>query len=103
MFGLIPKLPQKIEGTLPFLSPKLKVERFGSLLTSNIYEDIKDPCPVFDGTLWHIFGSGGVRRLETWQILHATSPDLFGPWTEQPTVYLEGVKGNHVAAPGVVF
>jgi hypothetical protein len=64
-------------------------------------EDLKDPCPVFDGTQWHIFGSSGAVTTETWGILHATAPDLYGPWTEHPVIDLR-VKGSGVAAPGVI-
>ncbi|WP_271898672.1 hypothetical protein [Candidatus Phyllobacterium onerii] len=65
-------------------------------------DDIKDPCPVFDGTLWHVFGSSGTVTSETWRILHATAPDLSGPWTEHEVVNL-AVNGSGVAAPGVIF
>ncbi|MBL8790267.1 MAG: hypothetical protein JNM45_07195 [Rhizobiales bacterium] len=65
-------------------------------------EDLKDPCPVFDGEMWHVFGSSGNVRTETWCILHATAPDLYGPWTEQDPVRLS-IQGSGVAAPGVIF
>ena len=65
-------------------------------------EDLKDPCPVFDGETWHMFGSSGNVRSETWSILHATSPDLYGPWTEHKPIDLR-VEGSGVAAPGVIF
>lgn len=77
--------------------------RFGPLFDSTIFSDAKDPCPVFDGIRWHIFGSGGSSSSEIWKILHATSPDLTGPWTiEEPSV-LHGLSGPHVAAPGVIM
>ena len=65
-------------------------------------DDLKDPCPVFDGKLWHMYGSSGTVRSETWSILHATSPDLYGPWTEHQPIVLP-VQGSGVAAPGVIF
>ena len=65
-------------------------------------EDLKDPCPVHDGELWHVFGSSGTVRSETWSILHATAPDLYGPWTEHEAVRLP-IQGSGVAAPGVTF
>jgi hypothetical protein len=65
-------------------------------------EDLKDPCPVFDGEHWHVFGSSGTVKSETWNILHATAPDLYGPWTEHEPVKL-AVQGSGVAAPGVIF
>ncbi len=65
-------------------------------------EDLKDPCPVHDGELWHVFGSSGTVRSETWSILHATAPDLYGPWTEHEAIRLP-IQGSGVAAPGVTF
>jgi hypothetical protein len=65
-------------------------------------DDLKDPCPVFDGTRWHMFGSAGTVRSETWSILHATAPDLCGPWTEHASINLP-LTGSGIAAPGVIF
>jgi hypothetical protein len=65
-------------------------------------DDIKDPCPVFDGQHWHVFGSGGTVSTETWKIFHATAPALEGPWTQHPLID-PGLDGSGVAAPGVVF
>src|ERR1700750_2860835 len=65
-------------------------------------DDVKDPCPVFDGQLWHMFGSSGTVTSETWSILHATAPGLFGPWTEHDAIVLP-VVGSGVAAPGVIY
>lgn len=64
-------------------------------------DDVKDPCPVFDGRMWHMFGSGGTVTSETWQIYHATAPTLDGPWTQAPLIALP-LTGSGVAAPGVV-
>ena len=61
-------------------------------------DDLKDPCPVFDGELWHVFGSSGTVKSETWNILHATAPDLYGPWTEHEPIRLP-IRGSGVAAP----
>ncbi|MDB5663805.1 hypothetical protein [Cypionkella sp.] len=65
-------------------------------------DDVKDPCPVFDGKSWHMFGSGGTVTLELWKIYHATAPSLDGPWTQQDLISLP-IQGSGVAAPGVVF
>jgi hypothetical protein len=65
-------------------------------------DDLKDPCPVFDGQRWHIFGSSGTVTSEAWSILHATAPDMYGPWTEHAPLVLP-VSGSGVAAPGVIF
>jgi hypothetical protein len=66
------------------------------------FHDVKDPCPVFNGREWHLFGSGGSTISESWLIYHATAPALEGPWTEQPAINL-GLSGSGVAAPGVLF
>ena len=64
-------------------------------------DDVKDPCPVHDGNLWHMFGSSGTVTSESWRILHATAPDLYGPWVEHEPIVLP-VSGSGVAAPGVI-
>ena len=78
-------------------------KKFGPLFTTKIFKDIKDPCIAYDGTLWHIYGSGGSVKNEAWRILHATAPDIKGPWTEIEPAVLNGVYGPHVAAPSVVY
>lgn len=65
-------------------------------------DDVKDPCPVFDGARWHIFGSAGTVTTETWKIFHATAPTIEGPWTQHALIELT-IDGTGVAAPGVVF
>jgi hypothetical protein len=65
-------------------------------------EDLKDPCPVFNGNVWHMFGSSGSVKSETWSILHATAPELYGPWTEHEAIGLP-LSGSGIAAPGVIF
>lgn len=64
-------------------------------------DDVKDPCPVFDGQFWHLYGSGGTVTTETWQVFHATAPHLEGPWQQQPMISLD-LEGSGVAAPGVI-
>jgi hypothetical protein len=82
---------------------KLPYERKGLQLKSELYWHTKDPCPVFDGTTWHLYGSGGEPNVEIWKILHATAPSPEGPWTEQTSALLDVVRGPHVAAPGVIY
>jgi hypothetical protein len=79
------------------------ISRVGPLFLSRKYNDTKDPCPLFDGSVWHIYGSGGKSGDEVWKILHATSSSPLGPWIEEESVLLDGIIGDHVAAPGVVF
>lgn len=66
------------------------------------FDDVKDPCPVFDGVMWHIFGSAGTVSNETWKVFHATAATIEGPWVQQPQID-PGLQGSGVAAPGVVF
>jgi hypothetical protein len=73
------------------------------LFQSNRFKDVKDPCIVFDGTGWHIYGSGGDTFPEEWEILHAVAPTIEGPWAECGKVNMRGVEGPHVAAPAVVY
>jgi hypothetical protein len=73
------------------------------VLDSGQIRDIKDPCPVFDGNIWHIFGSRGTTITETWKLLHATSPTIDGPWVLEDPVELVGVEGDKIAAPGVIY
>lgn len=75
----------------------------GSLIPETQFRDTKDPCVLYDGQIWHIYGSGGDVRDEVWQILHATAPSIMGPWKEEKPVELIGLLGNHVAAPSVHY
>lgn len=70
---------------------------------STFNTDLKDPCPVYDGLYWHIFGSGGTSGAETWDISHHISLDsIDGPWFPCPNIKLD-VEGSCVAAPGVIY
>jgi len=79
------------------------VRVIGPLFETKRFRDTKDPCIAYDGTTWHIYGSGGNSVIEEWQILHATAPSIEGPWTEQEPAILRGVEGPHVAAPSVIY
>jgi len=87
------------------LSPfhDLSHPRIGPLIESPKYMDTKDPCPVFDGLLWHIYGSGGSSAIEKWHILHAISSKLEGPWEVTHKAQLRGIVGGGLAAPSVVY
>ena len=73
------------------------------IVNSSKYRDIKDPCPVFDGNVWHVYGSGGSSQVEVWEILHVTASSPDGPWSEPEPARLHGSFGERMAAPGVVF
>jgi hypothetical protein len=83
--------------------PPVPVKKIGPLFEPARFKDTKDPCIAFDGTTWHIYGSGGDSIREEWEILHATAPSIDGPWTEQEPARLRGVEGPHVAAPSVIY
>ncbi|MDB5259111.1 MAG: hypothetical protein JWO73_319 [Candidatus Taylorbacteria bacterium] len=83
--------------------PLKPFKKIGPLFISAHFKDAKDPCIVFDGRIWHIYGSGGNVRKEEWKVLHATAQSIEGPWTEQEPAILLGLDGPHVAAPSVVY
>jgi hypothetical protein len=73
----------------------------GSLYEPRRYPDVKDPSPVFDGTRWHLFGTGCVPG--GCEILHSTAPALSGPWREERPPAFYGVdRIRSRCAPGVV-
>lgn len=81
--------------------PKWGIKTTGPLLFSENFADIKDPCPVFDGKKWHIYGTGGGKK--GLEIFHFTSSNFHGPWIEERSIKLEKVVGESVAAPGVIY
>ena len=67
------------------------------------YAQLKDPSVAFDGTTWHLHGTGWkVGSLEP-VIFHARADSAAGPFTMGEPSAIEGVSGSGVAAPGVVF
>ncbi len=64
--------------------------------------DVKDPCLVYDGERWHIFGSGGTVTSEQWGVYHLVADDPWGYWHERPPIVLD-LGGRGVAAPGVIY
>jgi hypothetical protein len=73
------------------------IHRKGPLIDSTT--NIKDPCPVFDGQSWHLFGTIGHRtRLD---IFHAKSDQLHGPYHDFGTCSIPDL-GPNACAPGVV-
>ena len=79
------------------------LHKSGPLFISAETRHMKDPCIVYDGTLWHIFGTGNRGPGSGWRVLHATAPDITGPWTEEAPSELKGLEGPSVAAPSVIF
>jgi hypothetical protein len=80
----------------------LRLVPHGPLPLRTRYPEVKDPCPVFDGERWHLFGTGiGMRH--GLELLHATAPAIEGPWVEHDAVRLLDVDHLHeAAAPGVI-
>lgn len=88
---------------MPPIHPLRPIRKIGPLYAETRFKDMKDPCICFDGVTWHIYGSGGDTYREEWEILHATAPQVEGPWTEAESCVLRGVEGPHVAAPTVIY
>ncbi|MDQ3641390.1 MAG: hypothetical protein M3450_07990 [Actinomycetota bacterium] len=80
----------------------LPVTYHGSLYEPQRYPDVKDPSIVFDGHVWHLFGTGcGLPGGA--EIFHCTAPAIDGPWREEPPPTLFGADSiRHRCAPGVV-
>jgi hypothetical protein len=74
----------------------------GLLYEPRRYPDVKDPCTVFDGTRWHLFGTGcGLPGGA--EIFHCTAPALKGPWREEAPPTLYGADTiRHRCAPGLI-
>jgi hypothetical protein len=70
-------------------------------LSGSTYEQVKDPCPVHDGRRWHLFGTG-IPEPGRFEVLHATSHELRGPWTLTTPPRIPPLPGGCVAAPGVI-
>lgn len=80
----------------------LPIAYHGVLYEPRRYPDIKDPSPVFDGSRWHLFGTGcGLPGGA--EILHSTAPAMSGPWREEAPAVLHGVERiRYHCAPGMV-
>ncbi|HUR13316.1 MAG TPA: hypothetical protein VM097_02355 [Mycobacteriales bacterium] len=70
------------------------------MLPPSHYLELKDPCVAHDGERWHLFGTGVARR--RFEVFHATSLRLAGPWSWELPVDVSALRGSCVAAPGVV-
>jgi hypothetical protein len=79
-----------------------RVDTRGELFRSRRYPDVKDPSVAYDGSTWHVFGTG--CGLPTGlEIFHWTAASLDGPWVERAPVELVGADAvQNAAAPGVI-
>ncbi|HEX8343217.1 MAG TPA: hypothetical protein VF657_00535, partial [Actinoplanes sp.] len=80
---------------------RLPLQRLPLRLDTGDYIDVKDPCPVRLGDVWHLFGTGA-HPGHRYDILHATAGDPAGPWRLGPPSVLPEIAGGCVAAPGVI-
>ena len=81
---------------------EVPVTYHGLLYEPRRYPDVKDPCAVFDGARWHLFGTG-CGLVGGGEIFHCTAPSLGGPWREEDPPTLYGADTiRHRCAPGVV-
>jgi hypothetical protein len=78
-------------------------KKIGPLFETVLHFEVKDPCIAYDGTLWHIYGTGVSPDNSGLRIVHATAPEIVGPWQECPSADIGIAKTLHVAAPGVIF
>ena len=79
-----------------------ETRRHGPLVIASDVRQVKDPCPVFDGRSWHLFGSVWTTGVDGCAILHAQADSIEGPYVQPEAVVLVGVSGPQVAAPGVI-
>jgi len=66
------------------------------------YRELKDPSVTFDGSRWHLYGTGWMNDSSAAVVFHATSQSPSGPYRMRRPVVLEGALGRGVAAPGVL-
>lgn len=72
------------------------------------YPDLKDPSPLFDGKVWHIYatGPGGAQ---SYGVSHLVSESIDGPWRFGQPVQLVNLyippmdHSSEVCAPGVCY
>jgi hypothetical protein len=78
------------------------VSRLPLEIDTRRYVEVKDPCPVYDGRGWHLFGTG-ITGPHQFELLHAVATKLSGPWQLRPPVEVTTtINGGCVAAPGVI-
>ena len=85
----------------PASSP-FDVRRYGPLEIAAPLRQMKDPCPVFDGRMWHLFGSAWAEGVDGCSILHAQAGSIEGPYARVEAATLVGVSGPQLSAPGVI-
>jgi predicted GH43/DUF377 family glycosyl hydrolase len=83
-----------------YMRPKRKI---GPLFKTHLFKEIKDPCILHDGKIWHIYGTAVPKLTGGLSIFHATAPNPEGPWVEMRSAHLDRIKTPHIAAPGVIY
>lgn len=71
------------------------------LVTSRFFPELKDPSLAYDGSRYHLYGTGclGPHR---WGIYHFVATTPHGPW-EELTPCSINAQGPQLCAPSVVF
>ena len=83
-------------------SSPFEVSRYGPIEIAAAVRQVKDPCPVFDGRVWHLFGSAWAEGVDGCSILHAQAGSIEGPYAGAEAATLVGVSGPQLSAPGVI-
>jgi hypothetical protein len=78
-----------------------QLQRVALEFDASDYLEVKDPCPVFDGHRWQLFGTG-VTGPHSFELLHSVADDLAGPWESKAPISLKDISGGCVGAPGVI-
>ncbi|MBX4210502.1 hypothetical protein KW783_00830 [Candidatus Parcubacteria bacterium] len=72
------------------------------LFSSPDFVEIKDPCPVFDGLMWHLFCTAVDRKSRQFVVLHLKSESLTRQWSSS-VCKIQGITGSGICAPGVIY
>src|SRR4051794_11542580 len=64
---------------------------------------MKDPSLAFDGSAWHLFGTGWNTAGAPPDVFHAASGSAEGPYVMGSPSLLHGVSGGGVGAPGIII
>jgi hypothetical protein len=91
-----------MKSKLKFERKQLQIENPGE------YVVVKDPCPVFDGKQWHLYGSGCLSDT-CWDMFHAVTDDPYKEWKVVDSATPHNLQVPNVSqfaqvcAPGVVY
>ncbi len=66
----------------------IDIHKQGPILETKHFGWAKDPCMVFDGSTWHMYGSGTRAEDGNLLLLYSTALEIAGPWTEQEPIFI---------------